>query len=30
VGNLLLIVLASILFGIHWRWLRARDSIPLT
>lgn len=30
VGNLLLIVLASILFGIHWRWLRARDSIPTT
>jgi len=30
VGNLLLIVLAAILFGIHWRWLRARDSIPLT
>jgi hypothetical protein len=30
VGNLLLIVLAGILFGIHWRWLRARDSIPLT
>ncbi len=30
VGNLLLIVLAGVLFGIHWRWLRARDSIPLT
>jgi hypothetical protein len=30
VGNILLIVLAGILFGIHWRWLRARDSIPLT
>jgi hypothetical protein len=30
VGNLLLIVLAGALFGIHWRWLRARDSIPLT
>ena len=30
VGSLLLIVLAGVLFGIHWRWLRARDSIPLT
>jgi hypothetical protein len=30
VGNLLLIVLAGTLFWIHWRWLRARDSIPLT
>lgn len=30
VGNLLLIVLAGILFGIHWRWLRTRDSMPLT
>ncbi len=30
VGNLLLIVLAGVLFGIHWRWLRARDSIPTT
>lgn len=30
VGNLLLIVLASVLFGIHWRWLRARDSVPTT
>jgi hypothetical protein len=30
VGNLLLIVLAGVLFGIHWRWLRARDSVPLT
>jgi len=30
VGNLLLIVLAGILFVIHWRWLRARDSVPLT
>jgi len=28
VGNLLLIVLAGVLFGIHWRWLRARDSVP--
>jgi hypothetical protein len=30
VGSLLLIVLAGTLFWIHWRWLRARDSIPLT
>jgi hypothetical protein len=25
IGNLLLIVLASVLFVVHWRWLRARD-----
>ncbi len=25
VGNLLLIVLAAVLFGIHWRWLKRRD-----
>jgi hypothetical protein len=30
VGNLLLIVLAGVLFVIHWRWLRARDSMPVT
>ncbi len=30
VGNLLLIVLAGALFGMHWRWLRKRDSIPVT
>lgn len=30
VGNLLLIVLAAVLFGIHWRWLKARDSMPVT
>jgi hypothetical protein len=30
VGNLLLIALAAVLFGIHWRWLRARDSMPVT
>ena len=30
VGSLLLIVLAGTLFWMHWRWLRARDSIPLT
>ncbi len=27
VGNLLLIILGSVLFGWHWRWLRKRDSI---
>jgi hypothetical protein len=26
VGNLLLIILAATLFGIHWRWLRRRES----
>ena len=30
VGNLLLLVVAGILFAIHWRWLRTRDSIPAT
>jgi hypothetical protein len=25
VGNLLLIILAGVLFGIHWRWLKRRD-----
>ena len=30
VGNLLLITLAAVLFGIHWRWLKARDSMPVT
>jgi hypothetical protein len=28
VGNLLLIVLAAVLFGIHWRWLKRRDVMP--
>jgi hypothetical protein len=31
VGNLLLIVLAGVLFGIHWRWLKRRsdsESVP--
>jgi hypothetical protein len=28
VGNLLLILLAAVLFGIHWRWLRQRDTVP--
>lgn len=26
VGNLLMIVLAAVLFGVHWRWLKQRDS----
>jgi hypothetical protein len=30
VGNLLLIILAGVLFGIHWRWLKQRDAIPTT
>jgi hypothetical protein len=29
VGNLLLIVLAGVLFTIHWRWLKGRDALPL-
>ena len=28
VGNLLLILLAGVLFGIHWRWLKRRDALP--
>ena len=28
VGNLLLIALAAVLFGIHWRWLKRRDAMP--
>ena len=28
VGNLLLIALAGVLFGIHWRWLRQRNASP--
>ncbi len=28
VGNLLLIVLAAVLFSIHWRWLKRRDAMP--
>ena len=27
VGNLLLIIFAGILFGMHWRWLRQRDAL---
>ncbi|MFL5500475.1 MAG: hypothetical protein ACJ79Q_04505 [Gemmatimonadaceae bacterium] len=29
-GNLLLLVLAGALFGIHWRWLKQRDVAPVT
>jgi hypothetical protein len=28
VGNFLLIVLAAVLFGVHWRWLKRRDAMP--
>jgi len=28
VSNLLLIVVAGVLFGIHWRWLKRRDAMP--
>jgi hypothetical protein len=27
VGNLLLIVVSAVLFFIHWRWLRERDTV---
>jgi len=30
IGNTLLIVLAGVLFGIHWRWLKQRDALPVT
>jgi hypothetical protein len=30
VGNLLLIVLAAVLFVIHWRWLKQRDALPVS
>ena len=29
VGNLLLIIVAAVLFGIHWRWLKRRDAVPV-
>ncbi|MFL5638174.1 MAG: hypothetical protein ACJ78M_02275 [Gemmatimonadaceae bacterium] len=29
-GNLLLIIFAGVLFGIHWRWLKHRDVLPDT
>jgi hypothetical protein len=28
IGSGLLIVVALILFGVHWRWLKERDTIP--
>jgi hypothetical protein len=28
IGNFLLIALAGVLFGVHWRWLKRRDAIP--
>jgi hypothetical protein len=27
VGNVLMILLAAVLFGIHWRWLRRREPL---
>ena len=30
VGNGLLIVLAAVLFVVHWRWLKQRDATPVT
>ncbi len=30
VGNGLLMVLAAVLFVVHWRWLKQRDAIPVT
>jgi hypothetical protein len=30
VGNSLLIVLAAVLFVVHWRWLKQRDTLPVT
>jgi hypothetical protein len=30
IGNLLLIILAGVLFAIHWRWLKQRDALPTT
>ena len=30
VGNSLLIVVAGVLFTIHWRWLKRRDYVPVT
>lgn len=30
VGNGLLIILAAVLFVVHWRWLKQRDAIPVT
>jgi hypothetical protein len=30
IGNLLLIVLAAVLFVVHWRWLKQRDAVAVT
>jgi len=30
VGNGLLIILAAVLFVVHWRWLKQRDATPVT
>ncbi|HET9637243.1 MAG TPA: hypothetical protein VFP26_15035 [Gemmatimonadaceae bacterium] len=30
IGNGLLIIVAVILFLVHWRWLRERDALPAT
>ncbi|MFL5469542.1 MAG: hypothetical protein ACJ8AE_07115 [Gemmatimonadaceae bacterium] len=30
IGNILLIVLAAILFAVHWRWLKTRDVLAGT
>jgi hypothetical protein len=27
IGNLLLLVLAAVLFAVHWRWLKQRDAV---
>lgn len=29
VGSLLLIVIAGVLFAVHWRWLRKRDALAV-
>ncbi len=30
VANLLLIIFAGLVFGVHWRWLKQRDALPTT
>jgi len=30
VANLLLIIFAGVVFGLHWRWLKQRDTLPDT
>jgi len=29
VSNLLLMLLGGVLFGVHWRWLKRRDALPV-